>query len=178
MLANLKRGAKVLTTGGIVGTIVSAKDGEDEIVDPVRRHAAAGQAERRSSRCSAPTRPRRRKLVVNGRKRVTRCSGVSKRDRFGPRLQRGSTRAGQGSEHHATELPPRVADLPDPVPAGRPVRGPARQVQARHRPRRRDHPRLRDQPGAHQAAERDAGDRPQGQTAAGAQDPRGSTPRR
>lgn len=32
MLANLKRGAKVLTSGGIVGTIVSAKDGEDEIV--------------------------------------------------------------------------------------------------------------------------------------------------
>ena len=32
MLANLKRGAKVLTSGGIVGVIVSAKDGEDEIV--------------------------------------------------------------------------------------------------------------------------------------------------
>src|SRR5262245_19383389 len=32
MLASLKRGAKVLTSGGIVGTIVSAKDGEDEIV--------------------------------------------------------------------------------------------------------------------------------------------------
>jgi preprotein translocase subunit YajC len=32
MIASLKRGAKVLTTGGIVGTIVSAKDGEDEIV--------------------------------------------------------------------------------------------------------------------------------------------------
>jgi preprotein translocase subunit YajC len=32
MLANLKRGTKVLTSGGIVGTIVSAKDGEDEIV--------------------------------------------------------------------------------------------------------------------------------------------------
>jgi preprotein translocase subunit YajC len=32
MLANLKRGAKVLTSGGIVGTIVGAKDGEDEIV--------------------------------------------------------------------------------------------------------------------------------------------------
>jgi preprotein translocase subunit YajC len=32
LLANLKRGAKVLTSGGIVGTIVSAKDGEDEIV--------------------------------------------------------------------------------------------------------------------------------------------------
>ena len=32
MLANLKRGAKMLTSGGIVGTVVSAKDGEDEIV--------------------------------------------------------------------------------------------------------------------------------------------------
>ncbi|MBA4187731.1 MAG: preprotein translocase subunit YajC [Planctomycetaceae bacterium] len=32
MLATLKRGAKVLTSGGIVGTVVSAKDGEDEIV--------------------------------------------------------------------------------------------------------------------------------------------------
>src|SRR5690242_8604165 len=32
MLAKLARGAKVLTSGGIVGTIVSAKDGEDEIV--------------------------------------------------------------------------------------------------------------------------------------------------
>jgi preprotein translocase subunit YajC len=32
MIASLKRGAKVLTTGGVVGTIVSAKDGEDEIV--------------------------------------------------------------------------------------------------------------------------------------------------
>lgn len=32
MLANLKRGAKVLTNAMIVGTIVSAKDGEDEIV--------------------------------------------------------------------------------------------------------------------------------------------------
>jgi preprotein translocase subunit YajC len=32
MLATLKRGAKVLTNGGIVGTIVSAKDGEDEII--------------------------------------------------------------------------------------------------------------------------------------------------
>jgi preprotein translocase subunit YajC len=31
-LAALKRGAKVLTSGGIVGTVVSAKDGEDEIV--------------------------------------------------------------------------------------------------------------------------------------------------
>jgi preprotein translocase subunit YajC len=32
MLASLKRGTKVLTSGGIVGTIVSAKDGEDEVV--------------------------------------------------------------------------------------------------------------------------------------------------
>jgi preprotein translocase YajC subunit len=32
MLATLKRGAKVLTNAGIVATIVSAKDGEDEIV--------------------------------------------------------------------------------------------------------------------------------------------------
>jgi preprotein translocase subunit YajC len=32
MLANLKRGAKIVTSGGIIGTIVSAKDGEDEIV--------------------------------------------------------------------------------------------------------------------------------------------------
>ncbi len=32
MLSNLKRGAKILTTSGIVATIVSAKDGEDEIV--------------------------------------------------------------------------------------------------------------------------------------------------
>jgi len=32
MLATLKRGAKVLTNAGIVGVIVSAKDGEDEIV--------------------------------------------------------------------------------------------------------------------------------------------------
>ncbi|MBA4065161.1 MAG: preprotein translocase subunit YajC [Isosphaera sp.] len=32
MLANLKRGTKVLTSGGIVATIVAAKDGEDEIV--------------------------------------------------------------------------------------------------------------------------------------------------
>lgn len=31
-LATLKRGAKVLTNGGIVGVVVSAKDGEDEIV--------------------------------------------------------------------------------------------------------------------------------------------------
>ena len=32
LLATLKRGAKVLTNAGIVGTVVSAKDGEDEIV--------------------------------------------------------------------------------------------------------------------------------------------------
>jgi preprotein translocase subunit YajC len=32
MIATLKRGAKVVTKGGIVGTIVAAKDGEDEIV--------------------------------------------------------------------------------------------------------------------------------------------------
>jgi preprotein translocase subunit YajC len=32
MIATLKRGAKVLTNGGIVGTVVTAKDGEDEIV--------------------------------------------------------------------------------------------------------------------------------------------------
>jgi preprotein translocase subunit YajC len=32
LLANLKRGTKVLTNGGIVGTVVTAKDGEDEIV--------------------------------------------------------------------------------------------------------------------------------------------------
>src|SRR5262245_50345577 len=32
LLANLKRGTKILTNAGIVGTIVSAKDGEDEIV--------------------------------------------------------------------------------------------------------------------------------------------------
>jgi preprotein translocase subunit YajC len=32
LLANLKRGTKILTSGGIVATIVSAKDGEDEIV--------------------------------------------------------------------------------------------------------------------------------------------------
>ena len=31
-LAQLKRGAKILTNAGIVGTVVSAKDGEDEIV--------------------------------------------------------------------------------------------------------------------------------------------------
>lgn len=32
MRAGLKRGSKVLTTAGIVGTVVSAKDGEDEVV--------------------------------------------------------------------------------------------------------------------------------------------------
>jgi len=32
MLAELKRGTKVLTASGIVGTIVTVKDGEDEIV--------------------------------------------------------------------------------------------------------------------------------------------------
>ncbi len=32
LLTSLKRGAKILTSGGIVGTIVSAKEGEDEIV--------------------------------------------------------------------------------------------------------------------------------------------------
>jgi preprotein translocase subunit YajC len=32
MLAKLSRGSKVVTSGGIVGTIVSARDGEDEIV--------------------------------------------------------------------------------------------------------------------------------------------------
>lgn len=32
LIASLKRGAKILTTGGIVGTVVSAKDGEDEVV--------------------------------------------------------------------------------------------------------------------------------------------------
>jgi preprotein translocase subunit YajC len=32
LMASLKRGAKVLTSSWIVGTIVSAKDGEDEIV--------------------------------------------------------------------------------------------------------------------------------------------------
>ena len=32
LLTNLKRGTKVLTNGGIVGVVVSAKDGEDEIV--------------------------------------------------------------------------------------------------------------------------------------------------
>jgi preprotein translocase subunit YajC len=32
MLAAIKRGTKVLTNSGIVGTVVSAKDGEDEVV--------------------------------------------------------------------------------------------------------------------------------------------------
>jgi preprotein translocase subunit YajC len=32
VVSSLKRGAKVLTSGGIVGLVVSAKDGEDEIV--------------------------------------------------------------------------------------------------------------------------------------------------
>lgn len=32
MLAKLARGAKVVTSGGIVGVIVSAREGEDEIV--------------------------------------------------------------------------------------------------------------------------------------------------
>ncbi|HSQ55930.1 MAG TPA: preprotein translocase subunit YajC [Gemmata sp.] len=32
MLASLKRGARIVTNGGIVGTIVVAKDGEDEVV--------------------------------------------------------------------------------------------------------------------------------------------------
>jgi preprotein translocase subunit YajC len=32
LLTNLKRGTKILTSGGIVATIVSVKDGEDEIV--------------------------------------------------------------------------------------------------------------------------------------------------
>jgi preprotein translocase subunit YajC len=32
LLASLKRGAKVVTNAGIVGVIVSAKDGEDEVV--------------------------------------------------------------------------------------------------------------------------------------------------
>ncbi len=32
MLASLKAGTKILTSGGIIGTIVTAKDGEDEIV--------------------------------------------------------------------------------------------------------------------------------------------------
>ncbi len=32
MLSALKRGTKILTNSGIVGTVVTAKDGEDEIV--------------------------------------------------------------------------------------------------------------------------------------------------
>jgi len=32
LLASVKRGTKILTNSGIVGTVVSAKDGEDEIV--------------------------------------------------------------------------------------------------------------------------------------------------
>jgi preprotein translocase subunit YajC len=32
LVATLKRGAKVLTSGGIVGIVISAKDGEDEVV--------------------------------------------------------------------------------------------------------------------------------------------------
>ena len=32
MLASIARGAKVLTSAGIVGTVVKAQDGEDEIV--------------------------------------------------------------------------------------------------------------------------------------------------
>ncbi len=32
MLASIKRGAKVVTNAGIVGVIVSAKEGEDELV--------------------------------------------------------------------------------------------------------------------------------------------------
>ena len=32
LLATLKRGTKVLTNAGIVGTVVTARDGEDEIV--------------------------------------------------------------------------------------------------------------------------------------------------
>src|SRR4051794_26663559 len=31
-VASIKRGTKILTNAGIVGTVVSAKDGEDEIV--------------------------------------------------------------------------------------------------------------------------------------------------
>lgn len=31
MLAGIKRGAKVVTTAGIIGTVVAAKDGENEI---------------------------------------------------------------------------------------------------------------------------------------------------
>ena len=32
LLASIKRGTKILTNSGIVGTVVTAKDGEDEIV--------------------------------------------------------------------------------------------------------------------------------------------------
>jgi len=32
MMSSLKAGAKVVTTGGILGTIVKIKDGEDEVV--------------------------------------------------------------------------------------------------------------------------------------------------
>lgn len=32
LLANIKRGTKILTNAGIVATVVTAKDGEDEIV--------------------------------------------------------------------------------------------------------------------------------------------------
>jgi preprotein translocase subunit YajC len=32
LIATLKRGTRVQTSGGVVGTVVSAKDGEDEIV--------------------------------------------------------------------------------------------------------------------------------------------------
>lgn len=32
MMASLKRGSKVVTSSGIVGTVVAAKDGDDEIV--------------------------------------------------------------------------------------------------------------------------------------------------
>jgi preprotein translocase subunit YajC len=32
MMASLKRGSKVLTNAGIVGTVVTIKDGEDEVV--------------------------------------------------------------------------------------------------------------------------------------------------
>jgi preprotein translocase subunit YajC len=31
MLANIKRGAKVLTSGGILGTVVNVKEGDEEI---------------------------------------------------------------------------------------------------------------------------------------------------
>jgi preprotein translocase subunit YajC len=32
MLASIKRNAKVVTSGGIIGTVVTAKDGDDELV--------------------------------------------------------------------------------------------------------------------------------------------------